>query len=302
MIGGFIFLNQLFPYHIVGNSNHFGMWGDFLPEAHWLSQLIAPLLILLNAIFLNLIFNRNEFLEKNNYLVALLYVTFMSNFHSFYYLDGFAVAQFILGLALFYFFRLNQNEDARKTVFNVAFLFGLASTFYPLFLFSIPLLFSMIWVMRPFVFRESLLTLVGFVIPLIYGGVYGMYFEMKLEPSDFSSTSSELIAIDMIVIGSGIVWFLMFSLKTLFRKMQQGSIRLRKLYNMLLMLVLLAILLTSIDYFAFHKAQTVSLIFIPLLFVLPYGFGYKKQRSIPTMFYYVLFLFSVGKFFIVINF
>lgn len=302
IIGGFIALNYFFPHHFPHEESHFGMWGGFLPENNWLSQFLAPILILINAIVLNVYFNRNEFLEKNNYLVALLYVTFMSSFHSFYFLDGFAIAQFILGLSLFYFFRLNQNDDARKTVFNVAFLFGVASTFYPLFLLSIPLLYSIIWVMRPFVFRESLLTLVGFVIPLIYAGVYGMYFEIKLEPIDFSSSSSEMIIFDLIFVGSAVVWFLVFSLRTLFKKMQQGSIRIRKLYNILIMLILLSILLTAVEYFAFQKAQTISLILIPLMFIIPYGFGYKKQRSTPTLFYYILLLFSVGKYFYVINF
>lgn len=294
---GFALLNYFFSYHLPDPSAHFGMWGDLLPQDSIISQVAAPALVVTNGIVLNLLYNRNDFLDKNNYLVSLLYVTFMAFFHSFYYLDGTSIVQLILGLSLFSFFKLNQNEDARKIVFNLAFWFGLASTFYPLFLLSFPLLFSKIWVMRPFVFRESLLTLVGFIIPLVYAGVYNFYFERKIENADFSSSSAEWYVLDIMFLGSAVVWFLLFSAKTLFRKMQLGSIRVRKLYNILMLLSVLTLLLTSVDYLFYHKGQIFSAVFIPLMFVLPYGFGYKKQRIAPTIFYYLLLAFAVGKFF-----
>ena len=298
----FVVLNIFFPHYLPEDGAGFGMWGNILPQTHWLSFSLAPVLIIANGIVLNWIFNRNEFLEKNNFLVAMLYVTFLSNFHSFYFLDGFTIAQFVFGVGLVFFFRLNQNEDARKIVFNVAFLFGIATTFYPLFLIAIPFLFWIIWVVRPFVFRESILTLIGYVIPLVYAGVYSMVTGFKISGDQFSSSSKEVFLIDLFVVGTAVVWFLLFSLKTLFRKMQQGSIRVRKLYNMLLMMVFLSMLLTTVEYLVFKKVETISLIIVPLMFVLPYGFGYKKQRPTPTAFYYLLFLFSVSKFFGLLTF
>jgi hypothetical protein len=294
---GFVILNLYFPYHLPDPQAHFGMWGKLLPQESTISQLLAPAIVVANSIILNTIYNRNDFLEKNNYLVSMLYVSFMAYFHSFYFLDGSLIVQLILCVSLFSFFKLNQNEDARKIVFNLAFWFGLASTFYPLFLLSLPILFSMIWVMRPFVFRESLLTLVGFVLPLVYAGVYNFYFERTMVGADFSSSSTEWYILDIMFIGSAVTWFLLFSVQTLLRKMQQGSIRIRKLYNILMLMGVLTLLLTSLDYFFFNKGQVISLVFVPLMFVLPYGFGYKKQRVAPTIFYYLLLLFAVGKFF-----
>ena len=42
--------------------------------------------------------------------------------------------------------------------------------------------------------------------------------------------------------------------------------------------------------------EVLALVFVPLMFVLPYAFGYKKQRDVPTMVFYLLFFYSVGKF------
>lgn len=296
IVATFVVLNWYFPYHVPDETAHFGMWDTLLPQTNIISQIIAPALILSNAIILNVLFNRNDFLERNNYIVSILYVTLLSNFHSFYFLDGFTIAQFIVTFGLLYLFRLNQNEDARKIVFNAAFLFGVAATFYPLFLISLPLLFWMIWVMRPFLFRESILTLIGFVVPLVYAGVYSLFMEHTMKTSDFSSSSREMFIVDILILTGATFVLFVFSLKTLFKKMQQGSIRTRKLYSILLMLVMLSILLTAIEYFGFRKGEAISLLITPLMFVLPYGFGYQKQRTAPTVFFYIIFAISVGKF------
>lgn len=296
VVATFVVMNWYFPYHVPDETAHFGMWDSFLPQTNIISQILAPALILTNAIVLNVIFNRNDFLERNNYIVSILYVTLLSNFHSFYFLDGFAIAQFVFTFGLLYLFRLNQNEDARKFVFNGAFMFGVAATFYPLFFISLPILFWLIWVMRPFLLRESVLTLVGFVVPLIYAGVYSLFIGHTMKPSDFSSSSKELFIIDILVLTAAVAVMFMFSLKTLFKKMQQGSIRTRKLYNMLLMVVAFSVLLTAIEYFGFAKGEVISLLITPLMFVLPYSFGYQKQRTTPTVFFYIVFAISVGKF------
>lgn len=292
----FVMMNMYFPYHIPDESVHFGMWGSILPQTDIISQIVAPSLVLFNALLLNSLFNRNDFLERNNYIVSLLYITFLSNFHSFYFLDGFAIAQFLFTFGLIYLFRLNQNDDARKWVFNAAFILGTAATFYPLFILSLPMLFWMIWVMRPFLLRESMLTLIGFVLPLMYGGLFILFMEDTMQLTDFSSSSNELFLVDILILTATVLVFLIFSIKTLLKKMQQGSIRTRKLYSMLLMLSVLSVLLTTIEFFAFQKGEAISLLITPLMFVLPYGFGYQKQRPAPTFFFYVVFAISVGKF------
>lgn len=237
-------------------------------------------------------------MERNNYIVSLLYVVFMSFFHSFYFIDGLAIAQLFMILVLQQIFWLNQNEDARKRAFNIAFLAGIAVTFYPLLLISLPILFWIIWVFRPFMIRESLLMIIGFVIPLIYARVYGLFFIDELNPKDFSSGSSEKQMVDMLTLAFLVASFGLLSLKRVLLKIQQGSIRLRKQFSVIYMIFFLVAGILAIEYFVYNKVQSLSLIFIILMFILPFAFGIKKPGASARFIFYVCFFYSVGKFFI----
>lgn len=297
LIAGYAALNMWKGHHEPHPGVNFGFWGHLLSQSTYLSQILAGSLILANGIFLNTIFNRNGFMESNNFLPALLYVSFLSIFHSFYYLDGFSIAQTFLILGLYQLLKLRQNEDGRSIVFNAAFIIGTACTFYPVLLLIIPFLFWMIWVIRPFAFRESTLAVVGIAIPLIFAGVYGSVYNIHLSGLELSSTSSELWLADITALGGTVLFMIVLGIRQLVLKLKQSSIRLKKLFRVIVILANFSLLLTIFEYFVFHKKEALSLVFIPLMFFLPYSFGYKKQRGVTTAVFYLLFFFSVGKFF-----
>ena len=64
----------------------------------------------------------------------------------------------------------------------------------------IPFVFWIIWVLRPFILRESILTLIGFIIPLAYSGVYQMFFDYRMDSADFSSNDADESAYSMAVV------------------------------------------------------------------------------------------------------
>lgn len=289
-------LNVYFSYHEPEATAHFGFWGQSIVQSHFVSAILAPALVFIGAITLNALFNRNDFMERNNFMVSLLYVTFMSIFHSFYYLDGFGVAQVFVILALYQMFFLYQNEDGRRRVFNVGFLLGVACTFYPILISIVIVAFWLVWVIRPFVMRESLLLIVGFVIPLIYAGMYSSFMGIKIQNAEISSTAFELKIEDILIMGSVCFFMILLSFGGITTKIQQSSIRLKKLFRILLILTIFMLFLTSFEYLVFHKKEVMALVFVPLMFVLPYSFGVKKLRDVTTVVYYLLFLFSVGKF------
>lgn len=301
LVAGYAILNYLFPYHLPEENTRFGFWGDLIPQAEPFSMIFAPALVVINAILLNTTFNKHDFLGRNRYISSLLYITFLSYFHTFYFLDGFSIAQTFVILALRQNLKLNQNDDGRRTVFNVSFLLGVASSFYPLLLISIPFVFWMIWALRPFILRESILTLIGFIIPLLYSGAYQIYFDYSMDSADFSSNAIELNIQDITIL-VGLVFLLgLFSIKTYFLRLKVASIRLRKLFNIILMLLLFTIAFSILSYFLFNKKEALALVFIPAGFILTYAFGFKTQRLLPTITFYLIFLFSVGKFFVSLN-
>jgi len=297
LVAAFVGLNFYFPYYVADASGHFGFWGELIPQSSIASMTLAPALIFSEAILINSLFNRNEFMERNTYTPALVFVSCMSFFHCFYFLNGFALAQFCVIMAIHQLFQLYQNEDGRRQVFNVGFWLGLGCTFHPVLVLMIVVAFWLVWVLRPFVLRESALLLLGFVIPLVYGGFYSSWMGIKVDSEQISSTADSILLEDLLVLSGLIFIFILLSLGVLSTKIQQSSIRLKKLFRILLILINFTLLLTVIDYFVFDKKEALSIAFIPFMFVLPYAFGLKKLREVATAVYYVLFVFSIGRFF-----
>ena len=296
MAAVYVGLNFYFPYHLPEDEAHFGFWGDFLPQTSWISQILAPAFVFGEALLINSLFNRNDFLDRNTFTPALLYFTLMSVFHCFYFLDGFAVAQFCVIMALHQLYQLYQNEDGRRQVFNIGFWLGVACTFHPVLVLLLVVAFWLVWVIRPFVMRESILMVVGFLIPLMYGGFYSAWAGIKIQNEQITASSLELNIEDVIVIGGLTFLFILLSLGTITRKFQQSSIRLKKLFRIILILINTTLLLTILEYFFFHKKEALAMVFIPLMFVLPYAFGFKKLRDVTTIAFYFLLLFSLGRF------
>lgn len=240
-------------------------------------------------------------MEKNNYLTSMLYVVAMSFFPVFYHLDGLALAGTLLILSLIQLFRLNQNEDGRRAVFNSALLFGTACTLSPILLLGVPILFWAVWVIRPFFMRESLLVLAGLATPLLYTVVYTFLFEIRMERSNFSSSSAEIFWLDLMVLGGGLFLIGMASLSGVMSKFRGSSIRLKKLFRMLGLFIWMFLAAGTLEFLVFDKLVASSLLFIPLIFFLTYAFGERRPKTFPTLVFYLLFLFAVGKFFIPFN-
>lgn len=297
LAGTYVALNWFFPFHEIQPAR-FGFWGSFEIGSTWVSQVLAPLLSVLCAVLLNLGFNRDAFFERNTYLIGLVYLVLASFFDAFYYLSGFSLVQVLFVMMLFQISLLNQHKDARKIAFNLAFFAGLASTIYPLFAFIFPFLFIILWVFRPFNAREGVLVFVGFFIPLVYARIYLMFFGLESTPESFSVTPSNNYKDYFLAHGVLVFLLIMLSLKTLFRKINQGSIRMRKLYRILLILAALVVLLSVGEYLIFGKIQAILFLLPLLMFMLPFAFGDEKKRMVAYYAFYMIYFLSIAKFFV----
>ena len=200
IVGIYAALNWFFPHHLPEGNAQFGFWGELISEKSIISQILAPTAVLMGGVLLNAAFNSHAFFERNNYLPSLLYVLFMSFFHGFYFLNGMSIAALFIILCLRQLYGLEQNTDGRKRVFNAAFLLGVSATVYPMTLVAIPFLFWLMWVIRPFLLRESALALIGFLLPLVYAGIYSNFYQLRLDGSELSSSSWEQFYPDLWVI------------------------------------------------------------------------------------------------------
>lgn len=259
---------------------------------------LSLIFVFLNAFLINFIFNRNEFWDRNMYMPSLLYVVLMSFYSSYNCWDGMLLSHTFLILALNQLFKLRQNEDGREAVFNASLFVGAAASFHPPILIFLPFLFTMVWFIRPFVFKESLLILTGFIIPLIYGGLYlkykGELLDLKLLKQ---TTDYNIQRINFLVTATLFSLLLIVGLLGVRARLNKSSIRFRKLVRILWTYFFLAIVFGVVEFIYFGQIERFSFLIIPLPFFLAYSFTHKSFSGVANILFYITLLYSFAKFF-----
>lgn len=299
IVGGYLVLNYFSTYYIQDSKSNMGIWGEAVILYPLTSTVFAALLITINALLINRIYNTNEFLERNSFMSSLLYVVLMSFYHSFYSLDGLLIAHSCLILMLHQFFKLRQNEDGRQHIFNGAMFAGIAASFHPPMVAFFPFLVIMILTIRPFVLREFALALAGFGVPLIYAEVYRWYsghaIELKILDQTTNYTNQQT---DFLVMAVLFTLLFLLSLFTIRGRMQKSSTRLKKMVRMLWWLVVVGILFGVVDFLFFKQIERFSFLMLPLSFFLTFSFSNKTFGGMASVLFYMTFVYSLIKFFI----
>ena len=295
----YIYINAQTNYYYQGTTISFGLWGEMANQFGLFSKITGGLLVIINALLVNWIFNTNQFYDRNIYLPSLLYVVLMSFYHSLYSIDGLLISHTFLILLLNQLYKLVQNTDGRSTIFNGAFFAGIAGTFHPpLFVFT-PFFIAMVLIIRPFVLREILLLLTGILVPAIYALLYYNYFNHSIDLQLLKQASNyQKKHLDFIITASLFIVLFLFSLYSISLKMQKSSIRLKKLVRILWLFVLIAVLLGAWDYIVFQQIERFSFLMIPLSFFLPFSFTTKKNQFITMLVFYLTFAYSFVNFFL----
>lgn len=297
VIAIYYLLNFQTGYYSQSAYVNLGLW-DVVPVPSDAFKILSAMLILINAVSLNVVFNVNEFLEKNAYIISLLYVVTMSFYHSFYSLDGSLIAHTMIILMLYQFFKLKQNVDGRNEVFNGSFFAGLAATFYPPLLISWFFIIAMIIIIRPFILREIIISFFSFLTPIAFALTFMWFrqtdvnFKILADKTNFQLQTDFIISIVVF----GILLFL--STLTLLPRLQKSSIRLKKQIQIIWILIVLSIIFGVSDFIFFKQIERFSLLMIPLSIILSYSFYHKNYGLVATIIFYLTMLYSVLKFFI----
>ena len=298
IVGVYVLLNLWSGYYEYAPATNLGIWGNDFSFPQWLTLTLGPIFVLGNALLLNMLFNRNDFIDRNTYITSLIYVAYFSFYHAFYQLDGLSISHFLLILALFELFKLIQNEKGNKPVFNAGFLVGLAATFHPAVLLFFPFLYFMVVAIRPFLLREFILLLLGFCVPLLYAFIFFWYQENQISMQLISSSTDYVkIQIDFLVTASLIILTVILSLLSLNQQSQKTSIRAKKLMRSLLIFTLFCFLLGALDYVSFGQIERFSLLFIPVSFFLTFGWQSKRYQWLSSTLVYLILIYGIVKYF-----
>ena len=140
----------------------------------WLSTLIGLLLVIGEAFLLNFIVNENEVLEKQNYLPALFYIVFMSNNNAMLTLHPLLFGNLFILLAFHKLLSSYRKDNAFSQAFDAGLLISISTLFYFPFVVFLPLLGVALIILRPFNWREWIISFFGAVIPYLF--VITFYF------------------------------------------------------------------------------------------------------------------------------
>ena len=248
LIGVLVALNLWSGYYEYAATTNLGIWGSKFQFPQWLTLTLGPLFALGNAMLLNLLFNRNDFIDRNSYITSLIYIAYFAFYHAFYQMDGLSISHFLLILVLFEIFKLAQNESGNKAVFNAGFLAGLACTFHPAALLFFPFLYLMVVALRPFLLREFVLLVIGFGIPILYAFIFSWFqnntMDMRLLKT---STNYNKIQIDFLVTAGLLICTVVVSFLALNQQSQKTSIRAKKLMRALVLFAIFSLVLGGLD-------------------------------------------------------
>lgn len=149
-------------------------------DIHWLNIIIAFVLVLTEAFLLNYIINENAILTKQSYLPALFYVLFMSNNSAMLTTHPLLFANLFMLFAIDQHLNSYRKDKAFGEAFNAGLFVAVASLYYFPYIVFVPVLGIAFILLRPFIWREWVISLMGVVLPYCF--VITFYFWMDTLP------------------------------------------------------------------------------------------------------------------------
>lgn len=299
VLAGFYLLNLYFPYHVLFDVVDLGLWGKTESLSSFWIGIFSALVIGLNAIQINNLFNRHEFLERNNYGPSLFYVVLMSFSHTFYQPDGLLIVHVCWLQVLRIIFQLRTGEDNRRQIVNASFFVGLSATFHPPSAGLLVLFWFAMWALKSFQFREWLLSLIGFSVPVVNALMYWWFSGHRIDVYILRSHTSVEHAELVYYISSGIVLVLfLLSIIGIRIRIVKSSIRFKKLNRAMMWVLLGGVLLGLAELLFYQQLEWFNFMFIPLSFFFTFAFIHRFWQQVATVFFYATIVLAVVKFFI----
>lgn len=299
VVGILVLINHLDDYYISDLPINFGLWGHQIILSKGIIYTIAPILMLINAIRLSQLFNRNSFTDHNTYISSLLFVLLLALLPSSMISNYMVLAQVFLVLALFQLFHLFQNEDGRKRVFNAGIFFGIAATYDNSLLTFLPFFWFSVLVIRPFKIRELSLLLAGFILPFIYSIAASKLMGTNLTFGFFTGLQNNSISnLNQLITLSIIILAALIAIYSMITHSQKTSIRTKKLLRILMIWVLYFLIIGFVFFIKTGDLFGFGYLMIPISLLLSLGFILKETRRISRLFAYIVMVFLVVKIFL----
>ncbi|HRO76212.1 MAG TPA: hypothetical protein PLP27_08710 [Crocinitomicaceae bacterium] len=299
----YVFLHNTFHEGLytfeIASEFSLGVWG--LVEIGMQTSIVAnSLLILLNAALLNWVFNKLNFHEQNSLLPGFIYVILLTNTREFSVFDGALIFHLLLIIALYVTAQITFNTQYLEPMFNLGFLIGVASTFFPFLYFAFPLFYLLTLSLKSYKTREMITYFGGWLIPQLFGLFFLYYYKLftieYLYDSLFLNHAIPLnYFIDVILLGIITVVILL----AIRPSIVNISIHLKKFINILFVLTFISAVFAYYCYFAFDEIALFQSFIVPVSFLFAVILLKNPKAFIPLISFYSALIFSFLKFFFI---
>jgi hypothetical protein len=240
------------------------------------------------ALLLNYFFQQQKMASRPTDLPGMSYLLLSSFFPEWSYVSAAQLTSLLLIYLLFSLFRLYNQTEARRSLFNMGLAVGVSTfIFTPTLLLGIWLLLAIL-IMRPFRVKELLLTLLGIFTPFYFYGVWLFITDRWLTTQWMPAIGIHLPVIQTSVWVAGAAFLLLvplligaYSISDNSRKM---LIQVRRGWTVLTFLLINAFLLP------FVYTETLGgwqLALIPLAYYHASFYYYTSFRIIPLLFFWL---------------
>lgn len=169
---------------------------------------IALVVYLLQLVYLLNFSNNYKILEENFFLHLLIYSLIVSSVTFLQHLLPIYVASLLFMMAINQILKSLNIDNAIPNYFEAAFLISLSSLFYFNIIFYFPIVWISLFIIRPIIWREWFISLVGLFLPYLfvssYYFVFGnhefIWFLALIENASFEHSKFEFNFISTIIV------------------------------------------------------------------------------------------------------
>jgi len=252
--------------------------------------IVYQIIIVLQAIRLNMVLSDFRMFQSNNYTTAMTYVLLTGVIAEWSSISAALISNSLVLWIFILLSRLYNNQTPRTLLFNIGLLVSLTIiTYHPTAILIMVVLFALT-VVRPFRPAEWILLLMGILLPYYFLGAY-------LFMNDQFATIKQYLPIlklhfpvahpsQWLWISLGyLLLVLLFGIFYWQQFINRMVIQIRK--NWGVMMVLLLILMVAPFLFAGAGMDTAILCLIPLSAFVANAFGYPKQLLLPNLLFWL---------------
>lgn len=244
---------------------------SWIKSIPFLITFLSFLLIFCEALLINFIIEKNEVIDTTTYLPALTYIVLMSLQPEMFSLHPIVIANLFILLSVNKLMQSYRKETAYSEVFDTGFFISLACLFYtPSIVFILLLWFGLI-ILRPFIWREWIISLFGILLPWCYF-IFILFWNDKFNFTEFDTMFHTFVIPDKTLSGIRFSFSDYFQIAVLLasaffttgrflRDYNKGTVRLRS--NLLLLVYFLIFSVISIVFAPEYSIACLSFLSIP---------------------------------------